>query len=329
MAHSDQGAPPPAEGVRLPWSATPAHVRELAERWLGSAVVSAESQPTGFSPGVAARLLLGDGRRVFAKAIGPEPNPGAPAIHRREAQIVAALPSDAPTPPLLWTHDDRASGWVVLLFEEVAGRAPAQPWRADELARVLDALVELGAALTPAPLGPPLIGLASEEFALRLCGWGQLLAEGPAARGRLDPWSARHLEALAALETAAPAAVAGDTLLHFDLRADNMLLTPERVWFVDWPLACVGAPWVDLVFFAPSVAMQGGPPPEELLARHPAARAADPAALTAAIAAVAGFFTHRSLQPPPPGLPTVRAFQAAQGAVARAWLARREPRLAP
>jgi len=34
-------------------------------------------------------------------------------------------------------------------------------------------------------------------------------------------------------------------------------------------------------------------------------------------------FTRQALLPPPPGLPTVRAFQAAQGQVARAWLAAR------
>jgi aminoglycoside phosphotransferase (APT) family kinase protein len=330
MSDDEPGVqPPPAEGVRLPWPAVPAHIRGLLERQLGSAVASATSQPTGFSPGVAARLLLADGRHVFVKAAGPEPNLAVPAIHRREAQVVAALPAAAPVPRLLWSHDDPGTGWVLLLFEAVAGRTPAQPWRAEELERVLAALVELGAALTPAPLAPPAVKRASEAFGTQLCGWGPLLAEGPATRSRLDPWSARHLEALAALEAEAPAAVAGDTLLHFDVRADNMLLTPERIWFVDWPLACVGAPWVDVVFFAPSVAMQGGPPPEALIARHPAARAADPAALTAVVASVAGFFTHRALQPPPPGLPTVRAFQAAQGAVARAWLAQRAPQLAP
>jgi hypothetical protein len=71
------------------------------------------------------------------------------------------------------------------------------------------------------------------------------------------------------------------------------------------------------------VTMQGGPPPEEVIARHPACPLADPDAITAAVAALAGYFTHRALQPPPPGLPTLRAFQEAQGAVAREWLAQR------
>src|SRR5262249_50391011 len=117
---------------------------------------------------------------------------------------------------------------------------------------------------------------------------------------------------LAELEARAPDAVAGDTLLHFDLRADNILLGADYVWFVDWPHACVGAAWLDMVTFAPSIRMQGGPPPEDVIERHPAYRAADPAYVTAAIAAVAGFFIRGSLQPPPPGLPTLRAFQAAR-----------------
>ncbi len=69
--------------------------------------------------------------------------------------------------------------------------------------------------------------------------------------------------------------------------------------------------------------MQGGPPPEVLITQYPGCRGVDDSAITAAIAAVAGYFTHRSLQPPPPGLPTVREFQAAQGAVARQWLSER------
>ncbi|HEX9988284.1 MAG TPA: hypothetical protein VGE45_07390 [Chloroflexia bacterium] len=81
--------PPPAEGVRLDWPAIPRQVRLAVEQRLGSAVATAVSQPTGFSPGVASRLRLADGSRVFVKAVGPVPNPGTPSMHRREAGIVA------------------------------------------------------------------------------------------------------------------------------------------------------------------------------------------------------------------------------------------------
>lgn len=315
--------PPPAQGVRLDWLNIPDAARTVVEASLDSNVVSATSQRSGFSPGVAARLRLADGRRFFLKAVGPGPNPDAPGIHRREARIVAALPESAPVPRLLGMHDEGEEGWIILWFEDIEGQHPAQPWQPAEFDHVLRALVELTTTLTPAPLPLMIVPRASDAIRSEICGWRRLHDEHPSRLDHLDAWSRRHLEQLIATEASAPAAVVGDTLLHFDIRADNILLTPERVWFVDWPHARIGAAWMDVAFFAPSVTMQSGPPPEEILARHPASRYAEADAITAGIVAIAGFFTHRAVQPPPPGLPTLRAFQAAQGAVARAWVAQR------
>jgi aminoglycoside phosphotransferase (APT) family kinase protein len=320
---AEGATPPPAEGVRLDWLDVPGHVRAAVEQRLGSPVARAVSQRAGFSPGVAARLRLADARGVFVKAVASEPNPTSPAFHRREARVAEALPASAPAPRLLFHYDEGEPGWVVLVFEEAPGQLPTQPWRPDELERVLAALEALAAALTPSPLPTAVAGPAGEMFARTICGWKRLRDEQPALVSALDDWSRRHLDALVALEAQAPDAVQGETLLHFDVRADNVLLSPEQVWFVDWPHACVGAAWVDCLLFAPSVTMQGGPPPEQILARHRAAAAAHPAALTAVTAAMAGFFTYHSLQPAPPGLPTLRPFQAAQGSVAREWAARR------
>jgi Ser/Thr protein kinase RdoA (MazF antagonist) len=139
----------------------------------------------------------------------------------------------------------------------------------------------------------------------------------------LDEWSRRHLDEVAELEAGWPDAAAGDTLLHADLRADNVLLGPDGVVFVDWAHACRGAPVFDIVAWAPSVALQGGPSPEELVARYQPGAEADPDATTAIVAAIAGYFTHGATKPAPPGLPGLRPFQAAQGEVARAWLRRR------
>jgi aminoglycoside phosphotransferase (APT) family kinase protein len=306
--------------VRLDWGRLPARVRSRVEAGLGARVARAATRPGGFSPGVAAVLELDGGARVFCKAACPRPNPDTPLVHRRELAVLRALPAVAGVPRLLWSLDEGPDGWVVLVSEAVDGEPPAAPWRAAELERVVAALVELWAALTPSPLPAGAAPAAGELVARTLRGWGRVRGAGGA--DRLDGWSARHLDALAALEGGAAAAVAGDTLLHLDLRADNLLLTPDRVWVVDWPHACVGAAWFDLVCFAPSVAMQGGPAPEALVSMLPGPARPGPAALAAAVAALAGYFTERSLQPPPPGLPTLRAFQAAQAAEARAWLRR-------
>jgi aminoglycoside phosphotransferase (APT) family kinase protein len=313
--------PPPAANARIPWSELPQRIRAEVERRLGSAVVAARTQEGGFSPGVAARLELADGGRAFVKAVSPERNASTPSVYRREARIVAAIPPSAPVPRLLWMLDEDPDGWVVLAFEDVEGRQPALPWRADELDRVLEAMAALAADLNPSPLRPPLVAEAAEAFGgIDDLSWASLVAVPNPA---LDPWSARHLPQLAALEARAGEAARGDTLQHFDIRADNLLLSADGVWIVDWPHAHVGQPWVDLVWFAPSVTMQGGPLPKDLVRRYPPARDADPGALDAVVAGVAAYFTAASLQPPSPGLPTLRAFQAAQAEVARAWLAER------
>jgi aminoglycoside phosphotransferase (APT) family kinase protein len=322
MAYNDSGrAPdefPPAAGVRLPWSAVPPSLRAAVEATLGEPVVDAVTQSGGFSPGVAARLRGAGGRRAFVKALGPEPNPESRAYHRVEARVTAALPPDAPAPRLLdWYDRDE---WVVLLFEDVDGVTPTLPWRPDELARVLAAVGDLAATLTPTPVAAPSV---AERFDFR--GWRRLAESAAGPAPGLDPWAARHLDLLAELESGWVPAAAGDTLVHADLRADNLLLTPDRVVVVDWPWACVGAPWFDLLAMLPSVAMQGGPLPNEIFDDHPVAAGADPAAVTAVVAALAGFFVHESLQPPLPGLPTLRDFQAAQGRTALDWLRTRLP----
>lgn len=318
---SQGSAFPPAEGLRLPWSALPAAVRARIEDALGARVEAAETARGGFSPGLAARLRLQGGREVFAKAAGPRPNPDTPGMHRAEVAVLRALPPLPNVPRLLAAldlagdPDPDAEGWVALVSAAADGRTPDLPWRPGDLDRVLAALPALWRALTPAPLRSPAVPRLRDLVARDLRGWHLL-----AGRAGLDAWSARHRGALVALEDAAPDAVDGDTLLHLDLRADNVLLGADRVWIVDWPHATVGAAWFDLACLAPSVAMQGGPRPAALFARLPTDLAPRPEALRAGVACLAGFFTERSLRPPPPGLPTVRAFQAAQAEVARAWL---------
>jgi hypothetical protein len=63
--------------------------------------------------------------------------------------------------------------------------------------------------------------------------------------------------------------------------------------------------------------MQGGPPPAQLIASSRPGGAASPHAVTALVCALAGYLTESSLRPPPQGLPTIRAFQAAHATIAR------------
>jgi hypothetical protein len=319
--HPDHPVFTPATGQRLQWDELPDHIQRALEERLGASVVAASTQPGGFSPGVAARLSLADGRRVFVKAVSGSINPDSPGMHRREARIAAALPGSVPTSRFLDSYDD--GDWIALIFEDIEGTTPQTPWQQAELDRVLRAIEELSASLTPAPIDVEPVG---ELMPNVFTGWKRLaagVATGDDDLRDVDPWIQRNLGELVALEAASANAATGTTLLHTDLRADNILLTPSRVFFIDWPWASRGAPWVDLLFMLPSVAMQGGPKPWEIFDAHPLARRAPDGAVTAVVAAAAGFMIFGSRLPPPPGLPTVRAFQRDQGLPALEWLKRR------
>lgn len=309
---------PAAEGARIDWQAVPARVREAVETACGSSVAQARTQPGGFSPGLAARVRCANGARYFVKAVSAEANPGTPALHRQEGRMLAALDPAItsmrlPIPRLHAVIEQPP--WVALVLQDVPGHQPRLPWRRAELRQVVRAVDELAEALTPAPAPVPAI---SERLGRELTGWRTLAAS--AAGNRLDPWSRTHLDELTGLEATWAGHAAGDTLLHADLRAGNILITGQRAVVVDWPWACRGAAFIDLVLLAPSVAMQGGPQPADLIALSRSGRAAAPQSLRAVVCALAGYLTGQSMQPPPPGLRTVRAFQAAQATIARQWL---------
>jgi aminoglycoside phosphotransferase (APT) family kinase protein len=309
---------PAAEGVRVAWEQVPGPVRAAIEGVCGARVAQAQTQAGGFSPGLAARVRCENGARFFVKAVSAQANPDTPGLHRQEGRVLGALgpliaSRHLPIPRLHGMVEQPP--WVALVLEDVAGRQPALPWRAAELAQVVAVLDDLADALTPAPVAVPDVTERLGKFT----GW-RTLAASP-SQERLDQWSRQHLELLADMEPAWAEHVAGDTLLHADIRADNLLIAGRGPVVVDWPWACRGAAFVDVVLFAPSVAMQGGLLPADLIASSRCGRAAGREALAALACGMAGYLTERALRPPPPGLPTVRAFQAAQGAVTRRWLA--------
>ena len=310
---------PTAAGVRITWPDLPSRVRAAVEEILGSPVTAYDAQSGGFSPGTADRVVTRDDDRAFVKAVGVELNEGSPGLHRREAAVSARLPSDPRIPALLGCYDD--GDWVALVLEDVEGRHPTTPWVAAELDRVLKALSGLAAVLTPNPVAH--LRSARDELTENFQGWSRVVASPPE---ELDPWAARHLGRLVDLSAVGVRALGGDTVVHVDLRADNLLLRPDgSVAVVDWPWACVGPAWLDTVLLLVNVELFGGHDTDALLESRvwPAGAGPTRSEVTAVLAGVAGYFVDAARLPPPAGLPTVRAFQQAQAVSTLAWVRRR------
>ncbi len=239
------GAAPRASGDHAPYSAMPAHVRAWVDETLGSPVVAVAEQVGGMSPGCATRLTCADGTRAFVKAVGVELNPDSPNIFRREVTALTLLGSHPLWADLLASYDE--ADWVALLLEDVEGHHPDL---ADEatMDRLLDATDELAGVVRervpelPAP-DPDRGGLNDLGNFSRWAGAFDHAADVPA--GLMPRWVVERAADLKrqVLDLGNHCA---DSLVHWDIRNDNLLVRPSgEVVFVDWGQCGVGADWLD------------------------------------------------------------------------------------
>jgi aminoglycoside phosphotransferase (APT) family kinase protein len=311
-----QHAVGPADtAVRPRWADLPPPLRDGLANLVGE-IVSADVQGGGFTPGLAVRLQMADGHRVFAKGI-PVEHPLADK-YRDEAATTRLLPPATPAPRLRW--DGETGGWVVVVFGCLCARhadlSPGSP----DVPRVVATVAGLADVLTPSPaVDAP---AAEKDLATLVHGWRQL-AEIPPAD--LQDWESRHLDALAVLETRWLTAAAGDTLIHGDVNASNLLVSEDSVYLIDWAQPTLGAAWLDVADLIPHLILAGhtSAAAEETLADVPAWRSTAPAVITSYAAAFAGYWARSSRQPDPPGVPHLRGHQARAGRAAITWVAHR------
>jgi aminoglycoside phosphotransferase (APT) family kinase protein len=294
---------------RLEWAHLPRAVRAQIEERCGSPVVEAESQRGGFTPGFASVLTCADGSRHFVKAASTAAQRAFAASYREEARKLRALPESVPAPRILWTVEE---DWVVLGIEYVESRAPRRPWRADELDLCLDALETVARVLTPAPPGLELDPIGDE-----LAAWP---AFWETVRGRHD---LPHADEAAALAAGFAGVVTGDTLVHVDVRDDNVLLTTDgRALFCDWNWPAAGAPWLDSLFVL--IGPRGdGLDVESVIASRPLLRGVPADHIDRVLALVTGYFLGSAAEPVPPTSPYLRDVQRWQGEVVWDWLCER------
>jgi aminoglycoside phosphotransferase (APT) family kinase protein len=294
---------------RLEWSHLPPQVRALIEQRCGSTVVEAESQGGGFTPGFASVLLCEDGSRHFVKAASSVAQRAFADSYREEARKLQEIPATVPAPRLLWFED---GDWVVLGLEYVEGRAPSRPWEADELDACLDALEVVADELTPVPEGLHLDTLAGE------------LADWPACWDSVPDRATRpHADEAAALAATFADVTGGETVVHTDIRDDNVLLTDDgRSLFCDWNWPVVGAAWLDSLMLL--ISPRGdGLDVERVMAERRLLRDVPADHVDRVLALLAGYFLSKGAEQVPSTSPHLRDAQRWQGEVVWDWLCER------
>jgi hypothetical protein len=234
-----------------------------------------------------------DRSRAFLKVASIDPSP---QWVRDERHVFDCVSGDFM--PRFLGFDDGDHPLLILEDMFPDARWPP-PWQQGDVDLVLAALREVAAA----PLSGVLPRLVDDPGP----GWKEVAADpapflGLGLAGK--DWLDRSLPAL--LDASDSARLDGDSLVHCDVRSDNLCLREHRAVLLDWNHAAIGNPAYDIAFWLPSLVLEGGPEPATFGVDHLAA-------------IVAGFFAAQAGLPPPAGAPRVRGFQRAQLEVALPW----------
>ncbi len=264
-------------------------------RLVGDTVVSSAPVEGGYTP--ATRLVCRTSRGQFFVKAGSTPLTSE--FLRREIEVYRRI--TGPFIPRLIACEDHQTE-PVLIIEDLSACYWPPPWTnqlIDAALRQMDAMHQVKAALEP----------YGKVHGSRPAGWTSV-AQDPRPFLSLgiadEQWLRAGLPALLQNEARCP--TEGDCLTHWDIRSDNMCFDGDRVILVDWNLACTANPRLDLGFWLPSLAFEGGPLPAEVLPDAPEVAAW-----------VSGFFASRAGLPTIPDAPRVRQVQKQQLATALPW----------
>ncbi len=227
-----------------------------------------------------------------------------------------------------WYETVHHEDWYGLLLEDL-GPKSVPPWTPEKARAIIYAFADfhhssLGSQ-PPAWLSRPEERLAQENWtrtAQESLGFQKIAAlvgsEAPQALAWFEKVSPTidHLMKQSALRQGPYA------ILHGDLRSDNLRFTRKQLYLFDWPAITIGRPEWDVVAFAQSVTVEGGPSPEQVMTWYGERFSLNIDAVECALAWWLTFFANRAWRPEIPELPRLRQFQRQQLGTLVSWAMR-------
>lgn len=292
---------------RTPFSVLPASVVDELQVREASELSDARTRIGGYSSGVACLLRRQDGTEIFLKAL-PVDNEMVGA-YRSEARIAPQLPSAVRAPRL--RHSFERDGWIVLVFDAISGECP-RTWDDRSLEALLVTLDVNAKALSPNPI----TGLAGAAEDLRddFGMWTK------ANSGEIEIPAVVDVSRLAQLEENWGQAIEGDSTIHLDVRADNVVIdSTGTAWLVDWSWPAIGAAWVDLAVFLPTTALSTDRL-DAIFANHPLGSDLPGEQLDTLLASLSGFWLWNATKPELEHATGLRSHQRRCGSLCLDWL---------
>lgn len=300
------------------WNAVPPAARAALERKLGQKIVAAEIAWGGFSPGATFKIALADGSGRFVKSTNPQQTPAGNDMVLAEIECFERYPCIGSAGPAYLGHQE-AGDWHWLILELIADATQPPPWTKAQLRNLFEALAAFYARARDAALPPDIADQGhaklDELFPTDSGGWVEMQSDPGARRlfagafmdaAAAERWLDAVVPRMVPLQRARPVVGGPRSLIHLDLRSDNVLFRRDcGAVILDWSDVTWGPVAIDLLAFAPSCIGEGGATGPELAEAFAAALGAplrdDDIAI--GLAAIAGFFVGRVGRAPSPGLP--------------------------
>jgi len=292
------------------WSEVPRELKHALERILGGTIADAAVAWGGYGPSATFILRTSDERKFFCKGTHPGFTDLGKTAFLNELSYYSSIPELAEFGPAFRGVAQHAE-WHLLVLDYVERTIEVPPWTDETFRGAIKMLARFHSGMpASARRVLPIAEEQTDFMALYKAegGWKSIASEDQRA------------EFLALFNDNAAAA---RSWVHHDVRSDNLLFREaDQPLLIDFPYLAYGPTLMDVAFFLPSVAGEGGALPADGLRRYEQMSyfrfEARDVAVT--VATVAGFFAARAGQRDLPDLPRLRWVQKLQLFPSLTWL---------
>ncbi|MFN7115130.1 MAG: aminoglycoside phosphotransferase family protein [Alphaproteobacteria bacterium] len=316
--------PPAARESKPSFDLLPPDMRQKIESRLSGEIVSGDVVYGSLSSSAGYVLTFDSGLKVFAKGSHPDEMSHGTLHIRQEIRAYEYVPVLKETSPRLysWVSDNNEDGWTLGLWSFI--QQDEKVHFTQRVSDVMALVAQVHAAVPPDNILPVAqshnyIGafLKDEKKWRRIESEAGIstkflnLFEDPAAA---QVWLAQNIAALIALQAETAARDDTPSMIHGDLRTDNIIFGKDRSWLVDWPNACLGPRVFDLVMLFTHLESTGFGAAEDFLPIYDAAAGtrfatSDIEAVAAMAGSMAGYFADQAYRSVPEKLPRLRWMQ--------------------
>jgi|GEM_PF-884806 hypothetical protein len=317
----------------------PAVLRADLETLLCSPIIKSRIAWGGFSPAFSICAHTENGQDFFIKGTHPEQTAHGAKMLDQEIHIYKTVPALKDFTPEF--HGTVAYGgeddWYLGVWDAIPGAHIICNWDTalfDSVCQILQRLYTTDTdGLTPVGdmQDTPFISdiVSGENSWAKFVGnidrhhnFSALFTD-PQAGQR---WLEHNIDSLTRL-SARPAENHHRALLHFDMRADNIVFdTEKQPWIIDWPNGCLGPVGYDVVPLCANIMADSGLPAWQLLDRFAikSGLTLPDSDIDTILAQISGYFALQAYRPVPDKLPRLRWLQKSMLWSMLKWLEKRD-----